>query len=327
MLAHTLTFNEFSQVFIENVLRHPGEDAVRLCWLKTAPCNLQASCSLAWKVLRLNHKPWADDKLDLRGHLCRQWYVLPSKRFSNGRNNSWQMGTMFRPPFPTPPPPSDASKLDIEAFFNKYRSLLTPEGFARFHNLVSKTRPSRGHRYFISSFDGRLEFEHDCYARMDAQRSKEADLSKLEMILVEDVDVRCLVALDATYQLDPQFLLAYTGAGHRHSPDIEAVADPADVAGKWYTTEISMLLQFPWQVEDSRIVKRFASLEESWYKRLLKSRPDTEPDAAKPWWKEHVRTDSGMAITKISSKVACYCLTDKLRESGRISDSPAVDRR
>ena len=129
--------------------------------------------------------------------------------------------------------------------------------------MISKTSPIRGHRYFISSFNGRLEFEHDCYARMDAQRSKEADLSKLEIILVENVDVRCLVALDAAYQLDPQFLLAYTGAGDKHSSHIEAAADPANMAGKWYTTEISMLLQFLWQVEDSRIVKRFASLEES----------------------------------------------------------------
>jgi hypothetical protein len=73
MHSHTLTSNENFQVFIDTILRHLAEDAVRMWWwLKTATCVRQASYSLAWKVLRLNHKPWADDKLDSMGHLRRQ---------------------------------------------------------------------------------------------------------------------------------------------------------------------------------------------------------------------------------------------------------------
>jgi hypothetical protein len=136
-----------------------------------------------------------------------------------------------------------------------------------------------------------------------------------------------LVSLDATYNLDPRFLLAYTIHGEKHSPNMEAVADPAGMAGKWYTTEISMFLESPWQIEDSRIAKKFASLEESWYRRLLNRRHDTQPQGKKPWWKEAIRTDGAPGVTILRSKIACYCLTEKLRESGRISESPAVNRR
>ena len=41
---------------------HPAGPASRMCcWLKTAPCALQASCGVASRALRLNQKPWADD--------------------------------------------------------------------------------------------------------------------------------------------------------------------------------------------------------------------------------------------------------------------------
>jgi hypothetical protein len=53
-------------------------------------------------------------------------------------------------------------------------------------------------------------------------------------------------------------------------------------------------------------------------------RHDTEPKGAKPWWKEAIRTEGGVAATKVRSKIACYRLTDKLRESGRISEFPAL---
>jgi hypothetical protein len=131
--------------------------------------------------------------------------VLPFKRFDNGKNNLWQLGTMFRPASFTSLPPSVTTKPDIEAFFNKYRSLVTPEKFDDFRYLIDKARPSRGHRYFISSFGGMFRFKHDCYASMDTQHSEHADLSKMEVILVEDVDVRFLATQDATYHLDAQF--------------------------------------------------------------------------------------------------------------------------
>lgn len=237
------------------------------------------------------------------------------------------MGTMFRPASFISLPPPELTQLDIEAFFSKYRSLVTPLEFEKIHELVVKTRPSRGNRYYISSSDGKLDFEHEIYARMDAQRSQDADLSKMEVIVVEDVDVRCLVALDAAYQLDPQFLLAYTGVGDKHSPDLEAVNDPTDMAVKWYVTEMSMLLEFPWQVEDSRIVEKFAKMEKPWYTTLLPSRHTAGTEATKPWWKEAVRTDCRLTITTVRSKIACYCLTDKLRESRRIDGSLAANRR
>ena len=224
------------------------------------------------------------------------------------------MRTMFRPGASMSQPPSSTTKLDTEAFFSKYKSLLTPEEFGRFHDLASKTRRSFGYRYYISSSDGKLDTDV-VYKRIDTQRSRNADLSKMETILVEDVDVRCLVALDATYQLDPQFLLAYTSVGDKRSPDLEAAAGPADLAGKWYTAEISMLLEPPWFIEDSMMLKMFADMDKPWYRSLLARPDDTETEVAKPWWKEEIRTDNNSVGTKIRSKIACYCLTDKLRES------------
>lgn len=226
-----------------------------------------------------------------------------------------------------PPPPSKLTELNIEAFLNKYRSLVSPEEFVRFHNLASKTRPSRCYRCFISSKAGRLEYEYGHNALTNPQRSQDADLSKMEIILVEDVDVWLLVALEATYQLDPQFLLAYTGTGDKYSPDFEATTDPTDMAGKWYTTEISMSLEHQWEVEDSDMVKMLTYVGRPWYKSLHVRLDDTETEAAMPWWKEAIRTDGGLTRTTVRSKIACYCLTDKLRELNWMFESPAVSRR
>lgn len=225
------------------------------------------------------------------------------------------MRTMLRPTSFIPPPPSRATELDIEAFFNKYRSLLSPEEFGRFSDLVSKTRPSWGRRCFVSSSTGKLSYEYGSIARMDIRRSRAADLSKMEIIFVEDVDVRLLVALDTAYHLDPQFLLAYKGAGDKHSPDFETTSGPADMAGKWYITEISMLLEDPWHLEDSNNPSKIYTRVEPWFTNLFRRRHATGTDFVSPWWKEPVRTEVNFSHTKVSSKIACYCLTDKLRES------------
>lgn len=147
-------------------------------------------------------------------------------------------------------------------FCGPYRSLLTAEEFDNFFARLGKNRASRESRYYVSSVDGKLKVEHDCYDESHTHRSHDADLSKMEIMLVEDVDVRCLIALNATFPLDPQLMLAYTGVGDKHSPDLDAKVVRADMTRKWYVTEMSMLLEFPWQVEDSRIVKKFVTMDE-----------------------------------------------------------------
>lgn len=223
-------------------------------------------------------------------------------------------------------PPFNLAALNAEPFFDPYHSLLTVEEFEKFLTLVGQNRASRESRYYVSSGDGKLGCERGRNLRTHTQRSRDADLSKMEIMLVEDVDTRCLMALDANYHLDPQFVLAYADVGDKHSPDLDATADPTDMAGKWYVTEMSMSLDFPWQVGDSRAVKKFSTMDEPWYTNLFRGRHTAGTWLVNPWWGESVREEFDYANTKVRSKIACYCLTDKLRESGQISESLTAKR-
>jgi hypothetical protein len=223
---------------------------------------------------------------------------------------------------PAPWPDDPSSDLDSELFFNKYRPLLPPDEFEQFRTLVGKIRASPVLRYYVRPGQSWLGLGSS-YANgpMDPRRSEDADLSKMEVLIVQDVDVRRLLVLDDAYQLDPQFVLAYAGVGDKHSPEFDKMTDSAGMAGKWYVTEMSILLESPWETEDSMTVKRAAALELPWYKWLLAQRRAPEENPTHPWWKEAVRSEKPFINTTIRSKVACYCLTDKLRESRQISES------
>ena len=297
-----------------------------MCWLKTAPCTLQA----------LMQYDAQGDAAELRSLITSCsfrsvpviiTYISPSQMFGSGNHKRWQMGNLFRPAPVVPPPPSKSTKRDVEAFFDKYRSLLPSEEFDKFRDLVGRTRPGRTSRYFFTSSSGKLGYEYLPSVRTQAERSKNADLSKMEIVLVEDVDEACLVALDTVYQLDPEFLLAYTSMGDKHSRDFEATADPADMTGKWYVAEMAISVGYPWLTEESRFVKKYNTSNRPLYKTLLAGRHATERGALKPWWEEEIRTGNFLLSTKVRSKIACYCLTDKLRESGRTSELLVVDRR
>jgi len=157
--------------------------------------------------------------------------------FGFGSNESLEKpGDDFRTAKTPAPQPPDSANLDSETFFNKYRSLLTPDGFDKFRALVGKTRASHTQRYYVRRDvpDCRLGFKMYWPDRpMDLQRSEEVDLSKTQVLLIEDVDVRRLLQLEAAYQLDPQFVLAYAGVGDKRSPELDKVAISGSMTGKW----------------------------------------------------------------------------------------------
>lgn len=192
--------------------------------------------------------------------------------FGFGSNESLEKpGDDFRAAEPPAPQPPDSADLDSETFFNKYRSLLTPDEIDKFRALVGKTRASSTQRYYVRRDDPDCTHGFEMYwpdGPMDLQRSEEVDFSQMQVLLIEDVDVRRLLQLDSIYQLDPQLVLAYAGVGDKRSPGLDEGTVPGSMAGKWYTTEMSMLLKSPWETEDSQTVKNSAFLELPYYKAL-----------------------------------------------------------
>ena len=240
--------------------------------------------------------------------------------FGIRRHDEKKMDKAARAATPTAAPTSNSASVDSEPFFSKYRSLLTTEEFGNFHDLISKTRKCCVARYYISSSDGGLRHEeYYFYTYREVQRHREADLSKMEIILVEDLDLRYLMALDATHQLNPHFMLAYVGVGSARSPGFETLTVPANMTGKWYTTEISISLDFPWQLEGSDLRESLNTTDDPWYKALLLKLRDPRPDSesTSPWWEEVARSHDNFRPT-VRSKIACYCVSDKLRESRRV---------
>jgi hypothetical protein len=200
-----------------------------------------------------------------------------------------------------------------EDFFKKYQSLLSPSAFSEFRSVFSRVRNFQARLWQCS--------DHNKSPFSIWSPSKVQDLKRQnrDVLLIQDVDIRCLLALDAEFNLDPTFILSY-GKGTMRSlnspvPRDECHQAKTGLAGSWYTTAGHINGNFLWMKGEWQ-----PSANMSWQVDLGDQSCDRNLSANRPWWQEdcrqirHARLH-GFNNQYFTSVSACYCLSDRLRES------------
>jgi hypothetical protein len=209
---------------------------------------------------------------------------------------------------------------NLESFFEKYRSIVRPSDFEKFRSTLGRERSFWGS---LLTEDHREAYE---YRRWKPSMAKQLRQRKRDILLIEDVDINCIMALDAEFSLDPQFILNYVGCGEfssnykeMHGQDqYEGQFHRANVgmAGSWYVTRCKIQGEMPWRSCDpSRTA--WQNVPKFWDR-------GGATNAKRPWWSEACRQIGPVEpSTEIESKIACYCLSDSLRKLRPKSDLQA----
>ena len=201
----------------------------------------------------------------------------------------------------------------LEGFFAKYRSLVIPSRFDRFRSTLGRERAFRAFMYQDKA-------EVDTYQRsweskwepwMVKQLCVERGTSRT--LLIEDADIKCILALDEEFSLDPRFVVSYASY-NRFSKNVFLVPRGSalrshravtGMAGSWYISCSTTAALFSWRgnrPSRQRIPKFFDRGEATNEKR--------------PWWREDCRqtVEDNEIYCEVESKIACYCLTDDIRK-------------
>lgn len=149
--------------------------------------------------------------------------------------------------------PEDCSTLDHGEFFRNYIPLLPPGDFREFHALLNKTRRCQARRYLNShpesaSFSS-VVYINDYMSYLDEFRARTPD-SSLGTLILADLDISWFIALDAKFQLDPQFVIAYVAAGTKHNLELGGSAHSPNTTGRCYATEISISAGTLWEKKE-----------------------------------------------------------------------------
>jgi hypothetical protein len=208
----------------------------------------------------------------------------------------------------------------LEDFFEKYRSIMRPSDFDGFRSTLGRERDFWGS---LLTEDLREVRE---YRRWTPSMAKQLRRQKRDILLIQDADINCIMALDAEFSLDPRFILNYVGCGQyssnykerRGQDQFEGQFHRADsgMAGSWYVTHCKIQGDFPWHSCDpSRTA--WQGVTKFWDR-------GGATDAKRPWWSEDCRQMGPVEpSTEIESKIACYCLSDDLRKLQPRSDLQA----
>lgn len=199
-----------------------------------------------------------------------------------------------------------------EDFFSKFRSHLPQQEFDDFREIISRERDynaqlftKTGHQPFRNDFSTSYSV-NDMLKTIDwLARSNVPDVQNV--LLIEDVDIRSLMYLSATYDLDPQFLLSYVGFDAYPGFIPESTFHKADtgVAGSWYTASGSTSAKSEWYQEPSNPPSRSA-----WNRAHNLLEPGKSPPN-RAWWQEAHRRHA----RRTASMIGCYCLTSTVRRS------------
>jgi len=128
------------------------------------------------------------------------------------------------------------------------------------------------------------------------------------VLLIEDVDIRCILLLDAQFNLDPQFLLSYIDSrsefeSYNIKPHGDEVHKPkVGNVGDWYRIDGHMCC-YSSQTDATRPL--------AWQKTPKSSKSGMCSNENRPWCQEACRLDHYM----VRSVIACYCLSNNLRKS------------
>lgn len=139
---------------------------------------------------------------------------------------------------------------------------------------------------------------------------------KRDILVIEDVDIRCILALDAKFNLDPKFFLQYVGSkglgapqqflDDARWPDHGSHLADEGMAGSWCVTSGRINGDFPWQM--------YEPLLTAWQSALKVVNRDKVTNAKRPWWQGTCRQSDQGFEHQIRSTVACYCLSNELRK-------------
>jgi hypothetical protein len=94
---------------------------------------------------------------------------------------------------------------DLEAFFGKYSGIVPQSELAEFRSLISREQNSKAERFRrcdVAAYGG---------SEWSPSKVHELDRDSISILLIEDVDVRWIMALDAEFDLDPHLILSYAG--------------------------------------------------------------------------------------------------------------------
>lgn len=132
--------------------------------------------------------------------------------------------------------------------------------------------------------------------------------SKIGLLLIEDVDITWLSAVDGMFHLDPRFLLAYVSRQAENNifaNESLRSGPPPPARGLWYTSDTRVHKKPSWGVvKPQRPV-------------LLRCRPDGHNGrpVSCDWWEEPLRQEAWGDGLKFISRIGCYCLSEKARKS------------
>ena len=135
-------------------------------------------------------------------------------------------------------------------------------------------------------------------------------------LLIEDADIECILALDAEYGLDPQFIVSYVGRSYALDRWDTSFGHPtcpkdASIVRNWYLTSGTTFGPFSrrWH-NPSRTARRGMP---KFFDR------GEATNGKRPWWGEACRQICHEEFREgehffVDSKIACYCLSDDLRK-------------
>jgi hypothetical protein len=201
---------------------------------------------------------------------------------------------------------------DQEKFFQKYKTMLSLSDLEKFRTLIGRRRNYTA-RLVGNNFGGRITTpkpENPDSATRSGWTNAEwtHEHSGYEerydddyTLLIEDVDIRCLLALDAKFDLDPRFVISYAG------PHLRTHQAETSTAGSWFTSVGTIEQDCSRQIDDWLRLRRMKRESTPTLSRRTKA-----TSACRPWWQEDCRSyDRNFHRTVI----ACYCLSDKIRKS------------
>jgi hypothetical protein len=195
---------------------------------------------------------------------------------------------------------------DHKRFFQKYNDIVPPSELKEFRSLVGRERDFKAHLwqpYSASKERGLWTKTDDPWTPSRLQKLKDTDHG---VLMIEDVEIRCLDALDAVRR------------PFSNQPDGYHQTETG-MSGTWYMTNAKAACHSSWPTNNSS--PHLPTVLQRSYK-LFKGDKTRRKDS--PWWQEPCRR--GRSLEKegkdaIISVIACYCLSENLRKSPPESNS------
>ena len=210
---------------------------------------------------------------------------------------------------------------DHDKFLQKYSSILPPPEFEEFSSLISRERKFQAQIW--KEADGGL-YEA---SELTLSKIRDLEIGRDDILLIEDVDIRCVMALDAKFDLDPHFILNYAGfqkvAEHQYATtsvdEFHFAGTGTGTSGSWYTIVGKFQADCLRQTDDSPSHPR-----NDWQNALKlwehRGASETDRPRCQELRRQGVPTEDSLDHSYLSV-VACYCLSKTRRRSSPLANS------